>query len=388
MGLHDENLRPGARVSAVPVSKIMAEAEPVIQLKGISKHYGSVVGVDHVDLSVRNGEFLTLLGPSGCGKSTLLRMIGGFETPTGGTVHLAGEDITGLPPQRRDVNMMFQDYALFPHMSVGQNIAYGLLMKGIRGTAAQDRVREALRLVGLEDKIDQRPHQLSGGQRQRIALARAIVREPKVLLLDEPLSALDAKLREQMQVELKHMQERLGITFIMVTHDQSEALVMSDRIVVMQAGNIAQDGTPEDLYERPASPYVANFIGTTNFLSAKLLSQEGTLAVVEVAGQKITISNAPVHLNGNTLQIGVRPEKARIVADGSAPGDNLLRGRVKENIYLGLGLRTVTELADGSLISTDTMLPRGIASHKHARPGDEVVISLEPHNIFLFEAGS
>ncbi|MCP4385801.1 MAG: ABC transporter ATP-binding protein [Hyphomicrobiales bacterium] len=360
----------------------------IIELNNISKHFGTVVGVERVDLAVKDGEFLTLLGPSGCGKSTLLRMIGGFETPTTGTIRIAGTDVTHVPPQRRDVNMMFQDYALFPHMSVGQNIAYGLQMKGLKGAAAQEKVRGALALVGLEDKIDQQPHQLSGGQKQRVALARAIVREPKVLLLDEPLSALDAKLREQMQVELKHMHDQLGITFVMVTHDQTEALVMSDRVAVMEEGRIAQDGTPEELYEKPRSPYVANFIGTTNFLPAKFVSQSGTEAVVEVAGQRVSVVDAAVHLNGSPLQIGIRPEKARVLNSGEDKPANVLEAEVQETIYLGLGLRTVTRLADGSEMLIDSMLPQGLRHSPHPGPGERIQIGVEPHNVLLFEAES
>ena len=368
-----------------PIGSLMSEMPAIIELNNISKHFGSVIGVERVDLAVMDGEFLTLLGPSGCGKSTLLRMIGGFEAPTTGTVRIAGVDVTRVPPQRRDVNMMFQDYALFPHMSVGQNIAYGLQMKGLKGAAAQEKVHEALALVGLEDKVSQQPHQLSGGQKQRIALARAIVREPKVLLLDEPLSALDAKLREQMQVELKHIHDQLGITFIMVTHDQTEALVMSDRVVVMDRGGIAQDGTPEELYEQPRSPYVANFIGTTNFLPAELISQSGSNAVVKVAGRELTISNAPAHLNGVPLQVGIRPEKARVLASGDERPLNVLKGQVQETIYLGLGLRTVARLSNGSELLIDTMLPQGIRHSSHPVPGEQIEIAVEPHNVFLFE---
>ena len=358
----------------------------IAELKNISKHFADVIAVDQVDLVVNDREFLTLLGPSGCGKSTLLRMIGGFETPTTGTIELAGEDVTFYPPQKRDVNMMFQDYALFPHMSVGENIAYGLQMKGIKASAATTRVKDVLDLVDLHDKIDSHPHQLSGGQKQRIALARAVVREPKVLLLDEPLSALDAKLREQMQVELKHMHDQLGITFIMVTHDQTEALVMSDRVVVMEDGSIAQDGSPEDLYERPVTPYVANFIGTTNFLPAKLTSQNDNNTIVEIAGQKFSISNAPKIYNGSAIQVGVRPEKARVLLSGEKYPKNFLKAEVKETIYLGLGLRTVAILADDSEFLIDILLPESMKHLTLPKPGEEIRIAIEPHNMFLFEA--
>jgi putative spermidine/putrescine transport system ATP-binding protein/spermidine/putrescine transport system ATP-binding protein len=359
----------------------------VVELHNISKHYGSVVGVDHVDLAVEDGEFLTLLGPSGCGKSTLLRMIGGFEKPTSGRVRLSGQDVTHVPPQKRDVNMMFQDYALFPHMTVGQNIAYGLRMKGYGKAEARRQAIQALELVGLPDKLDKQPHQLSGGQRQRIALARAIVRHPKVLLLDEPLSALDAKLREQMQVELKHLHDKIGITFIMVTHDQTEALVMSDRVVVMEDGRIAQDGTPQELYEHPRSPYVANFIGTTNFVPATLVSSAGDEAIVDVAGHRLVARGLSAPVGNGAVQIGIRPEKARILNGADADFANVLEGTVTEHIYHGTSLRTVVTLANGNLVYVDAMLPFGVARANAACVGTKVRVGVEPESVFLFEDG-
>ncbi|MFN3643576.1 MAG: ABC transporter ATP-binding protein [Gemmobacter sp.] len=360
---------------------------PIVELSGIAKHYGDVVGVADVSLSIREGEFVTLLGPSGCGKSTLLRIIGGFECPTGGTIRIAGEDVTRLPPQKRDVNMMFQDYALFPHMTVGRNITYGLERKGVKGKAARDRADAALSLVGLAGMFDRHPHQLSGGQRQRVALARAVVREPKVILLDEPLSALDAKLREQMQVELRHMHAKLGITFIMVTHDQTEALVMSDRVVVMDKGRVAQEGTPEDVYERPQTPYVANFIGTTTFFEARVVTREATGAVLETAVGRLIVENPRVPVCGSKLRIGVRPEKAQILGAGQSRPGNVLPGIVVETIYLGLALRTVVRLEDGSEFVVDGMLPAGMFRSPHPRVGAAVEIGIEPQNIMLFGPG-
>lgn len=356
----------------------------IVELSNISKHYGPVIGVEHVDLSVEDGEFLTLLGPSGCGKSTLLRMIGGFETPTTGTITLSGQDVTQLPPQKRDVNMMFQDYALFPHMTVGQNVAYGLKVKGVGKSEARRKAETALDLVGLSDKIDQLPHQMSGGQKQRVALARAIVREPKVLLLDEPLSALDAKLREQMQVELKHMHDKLEITFIMVTHDQTEALVMSDRVVVMESGRIAQDGTPQALYEHPLTPYVANFIGTTNFVAARITQRGEGETRLEVAGQLLVarFDSVPV---AEEVRIGVRPEKARFLNGSDAGAANTLRCRVTEHIYHGTTLRTAVQLTDGTEFYVDAMLPFGIARAEVPEIGSETRIAMEPENVFLFD---
>jgi len=358
----------------------------IIELDELSKHFGPVIGVDGVNLAVEDGEFLTLLGPSGCGKSTLLRMIGGFEQPTAGAIRIAGTDVTDVPPQQRDVNMMFQDYALFPHMPVGKNITYGLERKGIRGAAARDRAQSALDLVGLTGLFDRYPHQLSGGQRQRVALARAVVREPKVILLDEPLSALDANLREQMQVELKHMHDKLGITFIMVTHDQTEALVMSDRVVVMQNGRIAQDGSPEDLYERPSTPYVANFIGTTNFLPVDAVMQNENGIQLQSGGNALVAAGTPPAAAHSIRQLGIRPEKARFLNGDAEHLDNVVNGTVVETIYLGLALRTVVRLQSGHEFLVDELLPKGMLHSTHARPGDDVQIGIEADNILLFAA--
>ncbi|MCU0903477.1 MAG: ABC transporter ATP-binding protein [Tabrizicola sp.] len=350
----------------------------IIQLRGISKHYSkTIIGVDDVSLAVEDGEFVTLLGPSGCGKSTLLRMIGGFEDPTAGSIHLAGRDVTWEPPYRREVNMVFQDYALFPHMTVGQNIAYGLKMAGMDRAAARQKAAEALDLVGLPDKIDQRPHQLSGGQRQRIALARAIVRRPKVLLLDEPLSALDARMRDQMRIELKHLHEKVGITFIMVTHDQEEALTMSDRIVVMEKGRVAQDGRPQDIYDHPASPYVANFIGTTNFLPAKPEGQ----GRFRVAGGALSSEDAVP--SAGAVTVGFRPEKARFLAPGETAA-NVVEGRIAEVIYYGLGLRTAVDLGGGASVFVDTLLPDTLVRSAIPLPGTPARVAVEPHNVFVF----
>ena len=358
---------------------------PLIELTNISKTYGNVVGVDHVEMAVDGGAFLTLLGPSGCGKSTLLRMIGGFETPTTGSIRLEGRDVTDLPAQKRDVNMMFQDYALFPHMTVHGNIAYGLNRKGIKGDAATRKTRDALELVGLPDTFDRFPGQLSGGQRQRIALARAIVREPKVILLDEPLSALDANLREQMQIELKQMHQKLGITFVMVTHDQTEALVMSDRVVVMERGRVAQDGSPEDLYERPATRYVANFIGTTNFLAADLIDRVDGRATVRAAGQRVTVRVRDRDAAGPLDAIGIRPEKSRIVGPADTSEHNSLPGRIEDVIYHGSTLRSMVRLQDGSIFMVDEILAQRMTQSSHPRRGDAVRVEFSADNVLLFD---
>lgn len=359
----------------------------IIEMQDIRKVYGgSIVGVDHVSMQIEEGEFVTLLGPSGCGKSTLLRMIGGFEEPTEGRIILAGRDVTYDPPYKRDVNMVFQDYALFPHMSVGENIAYGLRRQGMSRAESRAKAHDALTLVGLPDKIDQKPHQLSGGQRQRIALARAVVRRPKVLLLDEPLSALDANLREQMQIELKHMHEKLGITFIMVTHDQTEALVMSDRVVVMQSGRVAQDGTPDDLYDNPRTPYVANFIGTTNFIPATLVSRSGTTALVDAGGTRLTAEMDGAELPEGPINIGIRPEKLHFAEDTPDATDNLLTGQIEEVIYYGLGIRTLVRLPEGSSLQVDGLLPERMSRTALPQVGTEVRLRAAPHNVRLFQA--
>ena len=290
-----------------------------LKLKGVRKNYGQVVAVAGVDLEVNEGEFFTLLGPSGSGKTTLLRLIAGFERPDAGTIELEGRDITSMPPYLRNTNTVFQDYALFPHMSVAENIGYGLRIKGVARGAREKRVDRALKMVRLSGLGRRRPNQLSGGQRQRVALARAVVNEPEVLLLDEPLGALDLKLRQEMQIELKQIQKEVGITFVYVTHDQEEALTMSDRVAVMANGQIEQIGPPVEVYERPATEFVAGFIGISN-----VLLRDGVRFVV-------------------------RPEKIRMLAEGeeAKPGMTVEPGKVEEVIYVGMTTRYVVRLDRG-----------------------------------------
>ncbi len=303
---------------------------PAIRLTGLTKEFGSVTAVDHVDLEIAEGEFFSMLGPSGSGKTTVLRLIAGFEQPTGGTIELLGEDVTGSAPFDRQVNTVFQDYALFPHMSVLDNVAYGLRVRGVGRAERNERALKALAAVRLEQMAGRRPSQLSGGQRQRVALARATVVQPKVLLLDEPLGALDLKLREQMQVELKQLQRDLGITFIFVTHDQEEALTLSDRIAVFSNGRIEQLGTPQDLYERPASRFVADFVGTSN-----LFSDAESAAILGRAGEN-----------------SIRPEKLSLAGlSAAAPGARSARGVVVESIYVGSGIRRVVDLEAGPRVT-------------------------------------
>jgi putative spermidine/putrescine transport system ATP-binding protein len=342
--------------------------QPAIRLKGLTKEFGSakagtLTAVDHVDLEIAAGEFFSMLGPSGSGKTTVLRLIAGFERPTSGTVELFGEDVTAKAPFDRDVNTVFQDYALFPHMSVLDNVAYGLRVRGIGRKERRERAAKALASVRLENLADRKPSQLSGGQRQRVALARATVVEPKVLLLDEPLGALDLKLREQMQVELKQIQREIGITFIFVTHDQEEALTLSDRIAVFNAGRIEQLGTPRELYEQPASRFVADFVGTSNLFdvdrSHRLIGRQGEHTI---RPEKLTLSVEPV----------------------SGEGVHSAPGTVVESIYVGSSIRRVVDLDEGVRVTVLERNDRSRAADQdrgdrvHVSWHDEDVVALIP----------
>jgi spermidine/putrescine transport system ATP-binding protein len=327
---------------------------PAIELVGIAKHFqsrhGRVAAVDGIDLVIGEGEFFSLLGPSGCGKTTTLRMIGGFEEPTDGQILLYGSDVVGVPPNRRDVNMVFQSYALFPHMSVFDNVAFGLERKSVAKAEVVRRANEMLELVQLEGKSDRRPRELSGGQQQRVALARALVNRPRALLLDEPLAALDLKLRQAMQLELKRIQREVGITFVFVTHDQNEALTMSDRLVVMNAGRIEQLGSPREVYEHPRTRFVAGFIGTSNLLNGTVRTIDGTTAVLETAPDENLVvadaSRADASV-GRMLDLTVRPEKIVLSIERPDPGRCALRGRVREVVYLGTSTQYAVTTSQG-----------------------------------------
>lgn len=314
------------------------EAVPFVRIQGVTKTFGEVYAVDNVTLDIFKGEFFALLGPSGCGKSTLLRILAGLERPTSGRVVIDGQDMTDVPPWRRPVNMMFQSYALFPHLSVRKNIAFGLEQERLPRAEIAERVEEVVRLVRLEGLEDRKPDQLSGGQKQRVALARALVKRPKVLLLDEPLGALDKKLRDQTQLELVNIQDRLGLTFVIVTHDQEEAMTVGSRMAIMRDGQIAQIGTPSEIYEYPASRFVAEFVGEVNLIEARFASVNGSTMRVRAPALGIEIvTDRPVPaLPGEPLWVAVRPEKMSI-AKSPPPetGFNCVTGEVFDIEYLG-----------------------------------------------------
>jgi putative spermidine/putrescine transport system ATP-binding protein len=328
-------------------------------LAGLSKRYGEVVAVAGIDLEVEPGEFFTMLGPSGSGKTTTLRMIAGFEDPSGGTIELAGEDVSGVPPYDRAVNTVFQDYALFPHMTVSENVAYGLRIAGVAKAERAKRRDEALEMVRLPGYGERRPAELSGGQRQRVALARAIVNRPKVLLLDEPLGALDLKLREQMQVELKAIQGEVGITFVYVTHDQDEALTMSDRIAVFNAGRIEQVSPPVELYERPATEFVAGFVGVSNLL--------------ERDGSRFTI----------------RPEKVQLIdSEGASNGLRTERGRIADVAYVGMVTRFTVALEAGGELQVIRQNVEGSSADVTSEQGREVIVGWRPEHTVAVRGSS
>jgi spermidine/putrescine ABC transporter ATP-binding subunit len=338
----------------------MAETgKTIIRLENVTKRFGKVAAVDDVSLSIEEGEFFALLGPSGCGKTTLLRMVAGFETPTEGRILIDGQDVSRIPPNRRPVNMVFQSYAVFPHMSVADNVGYGLLVDGVAKAERERRVAEALALVKLDDFGARKPDQLSGGQRQRVALARALAKRPRVLLLDEPLSALDAKLREQMRSELTQLQEKVGVTFVMVTHDQDEALAMASRCAVMNRGLLQQIATPSDLYEFPNSRFVADFIGQVNLFEGRLSVDERDHAVIASPELEtpVFLDHGVTGAHGAGLWVAIRPEKIEIhkhIPDRPAPamedapaGHNVVAGVIRHIAYLGSESIYEVELANG-----------------------------------------
>jgi spermidine/putrescine transport system ATP-binding protein len=363
----------------------MDEARTIIDLQGVVKRFGTFEALRGIDAQIREGEFFSLLGPSGCGKTTLLRLIAGFEAPTKGMITIDGKPMKGIPANRRPTNMVFQSYAIFPHLNVAENVGYGLKRKGLGASAMTREVNDALEMVDLAGYGGRKAHELSGGQRQRVALARALVMRPKVILLDEPLSALDKKLREQMQVELRTLQQSIGITFILVTHDQEEALIMSDRIAVMFEGQIAQMATPEELYRRPATRRVASFIGVMNFLQAQATAVEfGGLALDMPALGKITIpgTDVPNGLTAGAVEtVGIRPEMLTVLFDG-AKAQHVTKGIVANTSYYGDMTYYGVTLPGHPTPVTISM--RNTAGRSVVRPGSEVRVGWGAESIVLF----
>jgi spermidine/putrescine transport system ATP-binding protein len=362
--------------------------DAVVALEKVTKVFGGVVAVDHLDLEIRRGEFFSMLGPSGCGKTTTLRIIGGFEEPTEGTVRLDGKDITDLPAYRRDVNTVFQSYGLFPHLNVFDNVAFGLRRQKVAGKEIERRVNETLELVNLARFGRRRPSQLSGGQQQRVALARALVNRPKVLLLDEPLGALDLKLRKQMQLELKRIQDEVGITFVFVTHDQEEAMTISDRIAVMNRGRIEQLGRPEEVYERPATTFVAEFLGASNLLHGRYAGVEGGLGVVELDdGQRVHVKADPALTPGEEIRVGVRPEKISVKARGAAvdEGQNAMEATLKSAVFVGVSYQYFFATKSGRELSA---FDRNAGGGAIASAGEAVCLAWRPEHTFVIPAGT
>lgn len=362
-------------------------ADAAVSVRGVRKSFRSPGGaetrvLDDIDLDIRRGEFFSLLGPSGCGKTTLLRILAGFESPDAGAVLIGGQDMTGVPPHRRDVNTVFQSYALFPHMTVQDNVAFGLRMKGVPAAQVRERVMTALERVRIADFAARRPDQLSGGQRQRVALARAIVNEPQVLLLDEPLSALDLKLRKELQVELANLQESLGMTFVFVTHDQEEALVMSDRIAVMNRGRVEQLGRAEELYERPRTAFVANFLGSSNLIEGTVLSVDSHEATVQTEHGPLRTTHGAGLRPGQSVTLSVRPEKLRMERDDLAVG-NEIRARVDDIVYTGAENQYLLQAGGQQLVAFQ--LNADIGADEDFDYDEQVALYLPPDNLVVLE---
>ena len=346
-----------------------------IRLIGLTKRFDDVVAVDDLSLDIDRGHFFALLGPSGCGKTTTLRMIGGFEEPTEGRIELGGVDVAPLPPYKRDVNTVFQSYALFPHLSIFENVAFGLRRRRVKGGEVRRRVVEALELVGLAGLERRKPRQLSGGQQQRIALARALVNRPRVLLLDEPLGALDLKLRKEMQLELKRIQSEVGITFVHVTHDQEEAMTMADQIVIMNGGHIEQSGTPTDLYESPRTAFVAGFLGVSNLLEGTTVGED---RVRLSDGTEVQCPREVLGGRAGTVQVGVRPEKLRLGA-GEA---NSLSGTVAESAYIGVSTQYILDTPAGPVtVYVQNDRPGGSVA-----TGERLTLSWSPESTFVVDS--
>ena len=333
-----------------------ATAKPYIVFENVTKKFSDFVAVDNLSLAIYEREFFALLGGSGSGKSTLLRMLAGFDEPTSGRILLDGQDLRGIPPYRRPLNMMFQSYALFPHMTVAQNIGFGLKQEGVAKAEIDKRVAEMLKLVKLEQFAQRKPHQLSGGQRQRVALARSVAKRPKVLLLDEPLGALDKKLREETQFELMDLQQSLGLTFIVVTHDQEEAMTMADRIAILDKGQLMQVATPAEVYEAPVSRFVANFVGNVNMLEGKVAERvEKTARITGASGAQINVENAGEAKAGDEVTFAIRPEKIKVSSRRPEGAANAMEGEIYDLAYLGDMTVYHVRLADGQVVKASAL---------------------------------
>jgi len=360
-----------------------------VRLERVTKDFGEIVAVDDLSLDINENEFFSMLGPSGCGKTTTLRMIGGFEEPTHGAIYLGGRDVTDLPPYKRDVNTVFQSYALFPHLNVLENVAFGLRRRKVDRSEIERRMKDALDLVDLVGFERRKPSQMSGGQQQRVALARALVNHPKVLLLDEPLGALDLKLRKQMQLELKRIQQEVGITFIYVTHDQEEAMTMSNRLAVMRHGHIEQLGPPEEVYEYPETEFVAGFLGASNLLGGEIKDRTNGSAVVLLStGSTVVVPSdrVPGDVDG-TIKVGVRPEKITIKPDEgeAASGMNSVTGLLRMSTYIGVSHQYNVEGPGGTPI---TVYVQNLGSGRAPQPGERVRLEWRPEHTFAVRPSS
>jgi spermidine/putrescine transport system ATP-binding protein len=353
-----------------------------VQLRGLTKHFDEAVAVDGIDASIRAGEFFSLLGPSGCGKTTTLRMIAGFERPTSGEIMLDGVDVAAVPPHRRNVHTVFQNYALFPHLDVFHNVAFGLRRRKVAKAQAHRMVEEALDLVELGGYAARRPLQLSGGQQQRVALARALVLRPAVLLLDEPLGALDAKIRKQLRIELKALQEEVGITFVFVTHDQEEALSMSDRVAVMSAGRIEQIGTPAEVYESPATVFVADFLGVSNLMDAEPIAWGAGECTVRIGEFKLRAGCGEVSERG-AIKVVARPERLLLLAHGSER-ENCLPGMVERTVYVGASHQVIVRLPTGAAIQASVA---NTGESEGYRQGTPVAVHVPPDALRVLASG-
>lgn len=365
----------------------MADEDPGadLVLTGLTKRYGDFAAVDDLDLTVPAGSFFALLGPSGCGKTTTLRMVAGLETPTAGSIFLGGEDIAPLKPYRRPVNTVFQSYALFPHLSIYDNVAFGPRRKGVSKREAADEVRRMLELVELGEYAGRKPFQLSGGQQQRVALARALINSPRVLLLDEPLGALDLKLRRQMQIELKRIQTDVGLTFIHVTHDQEEAMTMADTVAVMNQGRIEQMGAPEELYDLPRTTFVANFLGRSNLVAGAVTGTAGGQVTVQVDGGTAAAPVARSAVTEGKVWVGVRPEKVHLLAPGDdrPPGNVLAGGVISDVSFVGVSTEYLVRMPWGQEL---TVFEQNHTSQRRLRTGDPADLSWAPEHTFLLDA--